>query len=507
MSQFHLPSVIYSNTQIYIIEFALGAFLTEPTLHDKLIFNMHNDPSMTSQIELTEREKEILRLVATGTSNKDIAHQLFISSNTVKVHLRNIFTKIGVVSRTEAAMYAVRMGLVKELGSGSAVLAQAKPSAGEVEQPPALPSQVTEFSTENGPQPAASPTTLIHVSPRSIPVLRMAGMVAVILILLIAVGIGIVVARQPLGSAPNISQMTATPESRWHILAPLPTARAGLAVTVYENQVYAIAGDTDQGVVGVVERYDPLTDSWAEMSQKPTAVMDVNAAVVGGKIYVPGGRTSSGALINTLEIYDPREDTWEKGANLPIKISAYAMTAFEGRIYLFGGWDGNKYLNSVLIYDPTQDKWSLLTPMPEARSFASATVLGDKIYVIGGYNGKQALATNDIYTPSIEGLNSPWEHAAKLPVGCSDVGIASIANNLFVIGKQGTSEVFSIFTPQDNQWQNLDSPLIEIGDGMKLVQVGEYLYLLGGKINNKPIGLALSYQAIYTVQFPVILNK
>lgn len=61
----------------------------------------------------TQREVEILRLVAEGLSNKAIAQALFVSENTVKYHMKNILQKLGVQNRTEAATYALRAGLLK----------------------------------------------------------------------------------------------------------------------------------------------------------------------------------------------------------------------------------------------------------------------------------------------------------------------------------------------------------------------------------------------------------
>lgn len=61
---------------------------------------------------LTERETEVLRLLAEGKANKEIALALSISETTVKTHVSNILMKLGVPSRTQAALYAVRIGLV-----------------------------------------------------------------------------------------------------------------------------------------------------------------------------------------------------------------------------------------------------------------------------------------------------------------------------------------------------------------------------------------------------------
>lgn len=61
---------------------------------------------------LTERETDVLRLLATGLANKEIARALTIGEKTVKTHVSNILAKLGVPSRTQAALYAVRIGLV-----------------------------------------------------------------------------------------------------------------------------------------------------------------------------------------------------------------------------------------------------------------------------------------------------------------------------------------------------------------------------------------------------------
>lgn len=62
--------------------------------------------------QLTERELEVLRLAAKGMSNREIAQALTISVRTVQTHLTNVFNKMGVGSRTEAVVFALRKGLI-----------------------------------------------------------------------------------------------------------------------------------------------------------------------------------------------------------------------------------------------------------------------------------------------------------------------------------------------------------------------------------------------------------
>ncbi len=93
-----------------------GQSLISPSMAVKLIdeFKQMSRPERnhSSGLRLTERELEVLRLVARGMNNREIARQLFISENTVKNHVRNILEKLQLHSRMEAVMYAVKEKLL-----------------------------------------------------------------------------------------------------------------------------------------------------------------------------------------------------------------------------------------------------------------------------------------------------------------------------------------------------------------------------------------------------------
>ncbi|MFC2042755.1 LuxR C-terminal-related transcriptional regulator [Chloroflexota bacterium] len=422
--------------------------------------------------QLSEREQEILLLVATGASNKEIAKELYISTNTVKVHLRNIFAKIGVNSRTEAAMYAVNTGIVTGV----------QPSGGIDTSEDAI-----EPLSEGG-------------NNRSY--------IALILFLVLA-GLALVTfflwrSTQPSSVDADVN----VPTSQWGTLAAMPTVRSGLAVAVYENQIYAIAGDTGGDVTNVVERYDPETDEWTSLASKPTAGKDVGAAVIGGKIYVPGGQLASGDTTDILEIYNPRDDSWSYGKPLPEAVSAYAIAAYEGRLYLFGGWDGEQYRTSVYEYNPVDDTWMAKSPLSVGRAYAGAAVAGAKIYIMGGYDGQRALADSDVYLPNLDnGVNNPWNKSTPLPEARYGMGVTSIAENIYLVGginSKGKIDNSVGFFTQTGVWQQIQNPTTESWSGLDLVSLGTKIYAVGGMIDEDVIGNQWSYQAIYLTVLPII---
>ncbi|HEX2911861.1 MAG TPA: response regulator transcription factor [Chloroflexia bacterium] len=96
-----------------------GGALLQPVVAGKLLRQMQGQstptetPAASGSEELTEREREVLELIARGMANKEIANQLVISERTVKFHVSAILGKLGAGNRTEAVRMAANRGIIK----------------------------------------------------------------------------------------------------------------------------------------------------------------------------------------------------------------------------------------------------------------------------------------------------------------------------------------------------------------------------------------------------------
>ncbi|MBU0493881.1 MAG: LuxR C-terminal-related transcriptional regulator [Chloroflexi bacterium] len=447
---------------------------------------------------LSEREMEIVRLVATGASNRQIARDLYISVNTVKVHLRNIFGKLELNSRTEVAMYAVSQGWVT-VGDGQ--------EPGEPDED--APEEVATEEVAPAPAPAtASRRRPLFVAAAAAVGLLLVGLlggtvVSGVIPLLVA---GPTPLPSPLANGATVTALA----SRWRARAPLSEPRTGLALAVVGGQFYAVGGETADGVVGAVTRYDPQSDTWADQAAKPTPVVDVEAAVLGGRIYVPGGRLGTGAVTDRVEVYDPERDRWAAVAPLPAPRSAYALVAFEGRLYLFGGWDGLRFVADTYGYDPARDAWEELTPMPTARGYAGAAVADGKVFVVGGYDGEHDLAINQEYAPSKDnGAGSvSWTTRAPLPQGRGGAGVVAVADQIHVIGGGWDAGlVRSVkYNVHQDRWEEFEPFTTGIWRNMGVGASDTRIYGVGGWDGRSPVATNSEYQALYVIIIPVAIT-
>lgn len=447
---------------------------------------------------LSERELEILRLVATGAPNKEIARILVISPNTVKVHMRNIFAKIGVASRTEATLYAINIGLIKP--GPEETISQEETNTPEV---------TAAFDSARSTSPGQSQPGKSKI--------RQIGLIILAATLLLSGSIAGIRLLNPQVESAVTNDPAQAPESvelRWEQKEPLPAPRKAMGAIEYENAFYLFGGETDQGIDGSVLRYDLEKSLWESLIEKPTPVTEARAELLGEKVYIPGGLLANGQTTDILEVYDPRNATWSSKASLPVPLSSYAMTSFEGRLYLFGGKNGDQYSDMVYSYDPEADLWQEHGELPSARAYAGAAAINGKIFIIGGFDGKQALKSTYAYFPNrdISG-ETAWEECASLQSGRYGMGVTQIATMIFLAGGKGDN-VRSLSDPAilqyksaADEWAEVAAPSGVPGAFPVLLSSGDFLYVIGGETSQGLSDSNLAYQAVYTISVPLISKE
>lgn len=431
---------------------------------------------MTENTPLTSRETEILALIAEGKTNKEIAADLFISVNTVKVHVSNVFQKIGVSSRTEATLYAIEQGLVS----------------------PAMPeSQIANTNSETEIQ------TLSEKKNKLIfPFLGILGILLVTVIVL-------VINRNDSHTEPDSSLMVNfSAEGRWLDYEDLTTPRSNLTAVAYESDIYIIGGSLEEGVSGDVEVYSPLNNRWTTLESKPTPVTSVTAILVGERIYVPGGRNGDNKVTDKLEVFDPRRNTWEEKASLPFGLSDYGLSAFGGDLYVFGGWNGSSPSDITLKYDPSLDKWSEASALPEPLMSVEAIQSGNRIVLTGKTGSPDNLTKVMFYFPvrDIPGEN-PWQEGADLPSKGSVTCLFDLLGELYAVVNSEVGTDFLLFDNQTASWNSIGQNDSLVIRNSSCAVLGGELFLLGGTNADGTVsGQMLGYKMIYSISLPGIIN-
>ncbi len=456
---------------------------------------------------LSEREIEVLRLLATGATNQQIAEELVISINTVKVHVRNIFDKLGVQTRTEATLSAIRMGLINL--PNSALAEVALPTVPALDEADPAANGVGE-ALAVAPDPLVAPEPLpdsnvVSPSPRTPVRLWLAPLLTLALVLAgVTVWRTVQATPTPVPTPlPSISDDRIIPPpavmiQKWRDLKPMSTARGGLALVAQGDGVYAIGGQTAEGVSGLVERYT-FSDTWTTRAAKPTPVRDIQAVVVSGQIYVPGGCDAQGRPVDVVEVYSPAKDEWTTTTRLPRALCGYALAAVEGKIYLIGGWDGAAYHAETLVYAPGSGEWKTGPTMPTARAFGAAAVVDGDIHVIGGENGAP-LATHEVLTPSDEASGATWATRAPLPEPRSHLGAAAVGRRVYALGGGPTSLGLASYDASADTWRVEETAFAGDWHGLGVAAYDTRLYAMGG---DGPLAVSRAYQALYQLIIPV----
>lgn len=466
---------------------------------------------------LSEREMEVARLLATGATNAEIARELVISPHTVKVHLRNIFEKLQVNSRTEASIVLVQRNWLTLPGLEAADEPVATTTATTTSEEAVTLPPLYRVPT---PEPLAD----LPMQPARWQVYYLIGALVVILAALLAPHLPIWQrATSDLLSDSDrtvLGQPLPRLQSRWEPRVPLSTPRSRLSVVNLANRLYAIGGETATGgAVANVDTYDLQVNEWRTAPPLPEALANLAAVTFKEQIYVAGGTNKSGddptaaasfAVSDRFYRFDPTADKWQSAGQLPNPLAGAELVADESALYLLGGWDGRNMHDEIWRLTPSPENattapaWTLVGRLRTPIAFFGAALVNGEIFVVGGHDGQHDLNTAEAFSLS----SSEWRELPPLSSPRSGLRLVYDGLALFAVGGGGPYEIdtHERFDLVNNLWSNFPSPLPGEWRNLGAVVQDGRLHLIGGWSSDY-LDIHLQYQSNFRTLLPVITNE
>lgn len=286
----------------------------------------------------------------------------------------------------------------------------------------------------------------------------------------------------------------------WTERAPLPERRAAHAAVVVDTLIYIIGGRGGQQHHASDEfwSYDPALDSWnttlPSLNQSRSSLV---AVALGDTILVFGGRLMSSAQ-GEVERFIIGSDSWEVIGNMPEPRMGLGAAVVDGKVYLFGGKTSPGMFSvpsdRVDIFDPVSGEWSEGPSLNQARTDFGVSVKNDTIICAGG-SYVDPLSHVEIFVDQ-----SAWADVVALDRPRSNAS-GVILNGRFVLVGGYTSDGISAtnLMLEDEQWQEFPGLLLPRYDHTA-VEFDGGIYVMGGRSGQQPLDSHERYEATVSVR-------
>lgn len=458
---------------------------------------------------LSDREQEVLELLAQGTTNKEIAASLFISPNTVKVHLRNINTKLGAKSRTEASRIALERGLVVLPGmepvepdhdSGAVVAPDTAEASVSVAQTTDVGKAVNHVAQPIPPPQTEPEPTNTRENTTNWYLLGGLGL----LVILIGLVAWFILNSDDTGST-SVQPFEPVPiGDTWFESRPLPESLSGVSAVSVGTDIYLTGGKQSDGELNSeLYVYNTIDRVWNRAADKPDPFINSAAASLEQVIYVVGGEDAQGHATDIAQVYLPSDNVWRSVANLPQPVSDGLAVSDQSNLYHIGGHSNGVTFPNVYAFDPLSNSWTELPPLPEGRASAAGGIVEGVLYVMGGANG-DGEATADCFKLDLSTTN--WERCT--PMGNGRIGASGtvILGQIYIIGGETGASFGERYNPRSGIWDKIDQPMVAGLDNPSWTNAGaagveSRVYLFGGEFNGTLTDEAFYYSPLIYQQF------